>query len=109
MCFASFTFGFFLVDMNKEMIQALCEERDRMLHTKKMRTLFAAADESGDGVLEPLKHLGFVSRCRKSATELRLFVVVSLAKDQDEFREIMTSPDIRLDKHRFIRCYAVSY
>ena len=23
-----------------------------MLHTKKMRTLFAAADESGDGVLE---------------------------------------------------------
>lgn len=43
------------------------KERDRMLHTKKMRTLFAAADESGDGVL-----------------------------DQDEFREIMTSPDIRM-------------
>jgi len=43
------------------------KERDRMLHTKKMRTLFAAADESGDGVL-----------------------------DQDEFREIMNSPDIRM-------------
>jgi len=43
------------------------KERDRMLHTKKMRNLFAAADESGDGVL-----------------------------DQDEFREIMTSPDIRM-------------
>ncbi|CAJ1328722.1 unnamed protein product [Effrenium voratum] len=42
------------------------KERDRMLHTKKMRTLFAAADESGDGFL-----------------------------DQEEFREIMTSPDIR--------------
>ncbi|OLP87440.1 Sodium channel protein type 11 subunit alpha [Symbiodinium microadriaticum] len=43
------------------------KDRDRMLHTKKMRTLFAAADESGDGVL-----------------------------DQDEFREIMNNPDIRM-------------
>lgn len=29
-----------------------------MLHTKKMRTLFAAADESGDGVLDALACLG---------------------------------------------------
>lgn len=28
-----------------------------MLHTKKMRNLFAAADESGDGVLEALAQL----------------------------------------------------
>ena len=28
-----------------------------MLHTKKMRNLFAAADESGDGVLEALTQL----------------------------------------------------
>ena len=30
---------------------SLFEERDRSLHTKKMRTLFAAADESGDGFI----------------------------------------------------------
>ena len=34
------------------------QERDRMLHTKKMRTLFAAADESGDGVLEAWTETG---------------------------------------------------
>ena len=27
------------------------QERDRMLHTKKMKTLFEAADESGDGYI----------------------------------------------------------
>ena len=50
-----------------------------MLHTKKMRTLFAAADESGDGVLDALPFKGSHGVC----------------EDQDEFREIMTSPDIR--------------
>ena len=29
------------------------EERDLRLHTKKMETLFEAADESGDGVIAP--------------------------------------------------------
>ena len=35
--------------------QLLCggQERDRRLHTKKMKTLFEAADESGDGVIAP--------------------------------------------------------
>ena len=31
------------------------QERDRRLHTKKMKTLFEAADESGDGVIAPWK------------------------------------------------------
>ena len=33
--------------------QLICQERDRRLHTKKMKTLFEAADESGDGVIAP--------------------------------------------------------
>ena len=28
------------------------QERDRWLHTKKMKTLFEAADESGDGYID---------------------------------------------------------
>lgn len=42
------------------------KERDRNLHTKKMRTLFAAADESGDGFI-----------------------------DREEFCEIMNIPEVR--------------
>ncbi|CAE6949078.1 Scn11a [Symbiodinium natans] len=42
------------------------KERDRSLHTKKMRTLFAAADESGDGFI-----------------------------DRQEFCEIMNIPEVR--------------
>ncbi|CAE7242440.1 CACNA1G [Symbiodinium necroappetens] len=42
------------------------KERDRSLHTKKMRTLFAAADESGDGFI-----------------------------DREEFCEIMNIPEVR--------------
>ncbi|CAL1166059.1 unnamed protein product [Cladocopium goreaui] len=41
-------------------------ERDRRLHTKKMKTLFEAADESGDGVI-----------------------------DMEEFRRIFDLPEIR--------------
>mmetsp|Transcript_8910 Transcript_8910/g.21332 ORF Transcript_8910/g.21332 Transcript_8910/m.21332 type:complete len:822 (+) Transcript_8910:53-2518(+) len=42
------------------------KERDRSLHTKKMRTLFAAADESGDGFI-----------------------------DREEFCDIMNIPEVR--------------
>ena len=40
-----------ILEWQSQIVAHLGEERDLRLHTKKMQTLFDAADESGDGVI----------------------------------------------------------
>lgn len=74
------------------------QERDRWLHTKKMKTLFEAADESGDGYIDA--QLVLLENLLVQDAPLKTPAVVKLtAEDREEFCDIMNIPEVRTDIH----------
>ena len=95
----------FKVAASDDTVMMRQKERDRRLHTKKMQTLFEAADESGDGVIDmeefrrifelPEIRTAVVSASFEAAAFLLLLFSLALAGTWLSAQDLqVTDPDI---------------